>query len=120
MLRQHIKGYGVMVAHRILTPSVLVQIRVPLPQDSAPAQSITTRGSADMMELADVQDLGSCAARRVGSNPTVRTTWLCQAWYSFFEYVEYLFIRLQADKGLGAATPLQCNSGESAIHYLRV
>ena len=27
-----------------------------------------------MTELADVQDLGSCAARRVGSSPTTRTT----------------------------------------------
>ena len=26
-----------------------------------------------MTELADVQDLGSCAARRVGSTPTTRT-----------------------------------------------
>ena len=28
---------------------------------------------ADMMELADMQDLGSCAVRRVGSNPTIRS-----------------------------------------------
>lgn len=28
--------------------------------------------SAVMAELADVQDLGSCVARRVGSNPTNR------------------------------------------------
>ena len=28
---------------------------------------------AGMAELADVQDLGSCAARRVGSTPTTRT-----------------------------------------------
>ena len=27
---------------------------------------------ADMTELADVQDLGSCARWRVGSNPTIR------------------------------------------------
>ena len=27
-----------------------------------------------MTELADVQDLGSCAARRVGSTPTTRTS----------------------------------------------
>lgn len=34
------------------------------------------RGSyAGMAELADVQDLGSCAARRVGSTPTTRTRW---------------------------------------------
>ena len=26
-----------------------------------------------MAKLADVQDLGSCAARRVGSTPTIRT-----------------------------------------------
>ena len=32
---------------------------------------VTTAG---MAELADVQDLGSCAARRVGSTPTTRTT----------------------------------------------
>ena len=31
------------------------------------------RGCAGMAELADVQDLGSCAARRVGSTPTTRT-----------------------------------------------
>ena len=29
---------------------------------------------AGMAELADVQDLGSCAARRVGSTPTTRTS----------------------------------------------
>ena len=29
---------------------------------------------AGMAELADVQDLGSCAERRVGSTPTTRTT----------------------------------------------
>ena len=29
--------------------------------------------SAGMMELADMQDLGSCAVRRVGSSPTFRT-----------------------------------------------
>ena len=28
---------------------------------------------AGMAELADAQDLGSCAARRVGSTPTTRT-----------------------------------------------
>ena len=28
---------------------------------------------ADMMELADMQDLGSCAVRRVGSSPTIRS-----------------------------------------------
>ena len=28
---------------------------------------------AELMELADMQDLGSCAARRVGSSPTFRT-----------------------------------------------
>ena len=26
------------------------------------------------MEMVDMQDLGSCAVRRVGSNPTTRTT----------------------------------------------
>ena len=26
-----------------------------------------------MTELADVQDLGSCAARRMGSSPTIRS-----------------------------------------------
>lgn len=29
---------------------------------------------ADMMELADMQDLGSCAVRRAGSTPVIRTT----------------------------------------------
>ena len=28
---------------------------------------------AELMELADMQDLGSCAVRRVGSSPTFRT-----------------------------------------------
>ena len=28
---------------------------------------------AGMVELVDTQDLGSCAARRVGSSPTTRT-----------------------------------------------
>lgn len=28
---------------------------------------------ADMVELADTQDLGSCASRHVGSTPTIRT-----------------------------------------------
>ena len=27
---------------------------------------------ADVMELADMQDLGSCVARRAGSNPAIR------------------------------------------------
>ena len=27
---------------------------------------------AELMELADMQDLGSCAVRRVGSSPTFR------------------------------------------------
>ena len=30
--------------------------------------------TADVMELADMQDLGSCAARRAGSNPVIRIT----------------------------------------------
>ena len=29
--------------------------------------------SADMVELADTQDLGSCAAMRAGSTPVIRT-----------------------------------------------
>ena len=33
----------------------------------------TDKENAGMAELADVQDLGSCAARRVGSTPTTRT-----------------------------------------------
>ena len=28
--------------------------------------------AADVMELADMQDLGSCAARRAGSSPVIR------------------------------------------------
>lgn len=28
--------------------------------------------TADVMELADMQDLGSCAARRAGSSPVIR------------------------------------------------
>lgn len=31
--------------------------------------------AADVMELADMQDLGSCAARRAGSSPVIRTQW---------------------------------------------
>ena len=34
---------------------------------------------AGMMELADMQDLGSCAAMRWGSNPHARTTILRQS-----------------------------------------
>ena len=30
--------------------------------------------AADVMELADMQDLGSCAARRAGSSPVIRIT----------------------------------------------
>ena len=30
---------------------------------------------AELMELADMQDLGSCAARREGSNPSFRILW---------------------------------------------
>ena len=37
-----------------------------------PAQNFKIE-HAGMAELADVQDLGSCAARRVGSSPTTRT-----------------------------------------------
>ena len=37
---------------------------------------------ADMAKLADVQDLGSCAARRVGSTPTIRTIKGLQKRYS--------------------------------------
>lgn len=33
-----------------------------------------TKEYAGMMELADMQDLGSCAAMRWGSNPHARTT----------------------------------------------
>lgn len=36
-------------------------------------------GNAVMMELADMQDLGSCAERRVGSSPTNRSICKCQA-----------------------------------------
>ncbi len=31
---------------------------------------------AELMELADMQDLGSCAARREGSNPSFRIDFL--------------------------------------------
>ena len=30
---------------------------------------------ADVMELVDMQDLGSCVARRVGSSPFIRIQW---------------------------------------------
>ena len=32
------------------------------------------RGRADVMELADMQDLGSCAERYAGSSPAIRTS----------------------------------------------
>lgn len=41
------------------------------PRDKIKTQQ--TAKHAGMAELADVQDLGSCAARRVGSSPTTRT-----------------------------------------------
>ena len=45
-----------------------------------------------MAELADVQDLGSCAERRVGSTPTTRTIFkitLTEMWVLFL-YAELL------------------------------
>lgn len=39
----------------------------------SPVQALKT-SYAGMVELVDTQDLGSCAARRVGSSPTTRTT----------------------------------------------
>lgn len=38
----------------------------------SPEQTLKTQ-YAGMVELVDTQDLGSCAARRVGSSPTTRT-----------------------------------------------
>ena len=35
--------------------------------------AVETIQYADMMELADMQDLGSCVERRVGSSPTIRS-----------------------------------------------
>ncbi len=35
--------------------------------------------NAGMAELADAQDLGSCAARRAGSTPVTRTTKDCSS-----------------------------------------
>ena len=37
------------------------------------AERITSSNFADVMELVDMQDLGSCAERRVGSSPFIRT-----------------------------------------------
>ena len=37
-----------------------------------PSRSCRIEEYAGMVELADAQDLGSCAARRVGSTPTTR------------------------------------------------
>ena len=49
---------------------------------------------AGMMELADMQDLGSCAAMRWGSNPHARTTILRQSIFVdcriFFYFSEHL------------------------------
>ena len=43
---------------------------------------------AGMVELADAQDLGSCAARRVGSTPTTRINKKCDDMFlsSHFSY----------------------------------
>ena len=35
-----------------------------------------------MMELADMQDLGSCAERRVGSSPTIRI--ICETFFKIW------------------------------------
>ena len=50
-----------------------------------------------MMELADMQDLGSCAAMRWGSNPHARTTILrqsifvdCRIFFCFSEHLSIL------------------------------
>ena len=52
---------------------------------------------AGMMELADMQDLGSCAAMRWGSNPHARTTILrqsifvdCRIFFCFSEHLSIL------------------------------
>ncbi len=34
---------------------------------------LKSKSYADVMELVDMQDLGSCASRRVGSSPFIRT-----------------------------------------------
>ncbi len=51
---------------------------------------------AGMMELADMQDLGSCAAMRWGSNPHARTTILrqsifvdCRIFFCFSEHLSF-------------------------------
>ena len=58
-----------------------------------------------MMELADMQDLGSCAEMRWGSNPHARTTILrqsifvdCRISFYFSEYLSILKI-LHTTKG---------------------
>ena len=43
---------------------------------------------AELVELADTQDLGSCVARRVGSSPTFRIV------KSIFDFSEMLFLLL--------------------------
>ena len=56
-----------------------------------------TKEYAGMMELADMQDLGSCAAMRWGSNPHARTTILrqsifvdCRIFFCFSELLSIL------------------------------
>ena len=54
------RGIAKRLRHRPLTPVTLVQIQLPLP-------------FVEMTELVDVQDLGSCAAMRMGSSPIFHT-----------------------------------------------
>ena len=51
--------------------------------------------AADVMELADMQDLGSCAARRAGSSPVIRITGFKQFIYKGLELFLILDLSLE-------------------------
>ena len=77
----YVDGFLLMI---ILILGIFYSLNIPLFQEekdavNGPLEELTGRrlpgimnGSAAMAELADAQDLGSCAARRVGSTPTTR------------------------------------------------
>ena len=48
---------------------------------------------ADVMELADMQDLGSCAERRAGSSPVIRINKKAIRFFDSFFYLSDFRIR---------------------------
>ena len=53
------------------------------------------------MELADMQDLGSCAAGRVGSSPTFRIVKKNKKIVDYWEKLLYYIIRVQKEYWMG-------------------